>query len=374
MRVHPDGEAMTNTFSTKRLTRRDLLRFVGASAGASMLLGTRAVDALAQQSSSAARAPAFPAGSVVRTVLTDIPPATITGPTLFHEHMSLSTAYWDQMLASFPSGVRDRLAVPKGETYFLENLDLIVQELRAARQDGISCIVDGGHADMGRSVRFLREASTRSGMPIVVSGGYYTQPFHPADLATMSDDQLAERLVREAAAERWGAYGEIASSTEMTDGERKVLRAVGKAHLKNGLPIFTHNTGLKHAVEQLDILAGLGVKPDRIVIGHLGDVFDAKAELHQSICRRGASVGFDRGIGEPQAKMIKLLVDAGFADRVLMSSDFAIVGETKAKGGPGYAKTVTLGRPALRAAGVDARVMEAMLVDNPRRFLAFVPR
>jgi phosphotriesterase-related protein len=190
----------------------------------------------------------------------------------------------------------------------------------------------------------------------------------------MTDDQLAERLVREAVAERWGAYGEIASSTEMTEGERKVLRAVGKAHLKNNLPIFTHNTGLKHAVEQLDILTGLGVKPDRIVIGHLGDVFDAQASLHQTICKRGGSVGFDRGIGEPQAKMIKVLVDAGFADKVMMASDFAIVADTKAKGGPGYAKTVTLGRPELRKAGVPDDAIQSMFVDNPRRFLAFAPR
>ena len=357
----------------RRLSRRHLLRLLGLTAGAGLTSGPRALEALALQQG-AGRNAAFPAGAVIRTILSDLSPSAITGPTLFHEHMSLSTAYWDQMLATFPAQVKERLAVPKGETYFLENLNLITEEMRLARQDGIGCIVDGGHADMGRSVKFLREASTKSDMPIVASGGYYTQPFHPADIAKMTDDQLAERLAREAAAERWGAYGEIASSTEMTEGERKVLRAVGKAHLKNNLPIFTHNTGLKHAVEQLDILTGLGVKPDRIVIGHLGDVFDPKAALHLSLCKRGASVGFDRGIGETQSKMIKVLVDAGFADKVMMASDFAIVADTKAKGGPGYAKTVTLGRPELRKAGIPDATIESMFVDNPRRFLAFVPR
>jgi predicted metal-dependent phosphotriesterase family hydrolase len=33
----------------------------------------------------------------------------------------------------------------------------------------------------------------------------------------------------------------------MTDGERKVLRTAGKAHLRTGLAIFTHNTGPQHA-------------------------------------------------------------------------------------------------------------------------------
>ena len=365
---------MTDDFLPRSLSRRDLIRLLGASAGAAVFARASGLSALSSQAAAPARKVAFPAGAIVRTVLSDMRPDAITGPTLFHEHMSLSTAYWDKMVASFPPNVRERLAVPKGETYFLENFDLIVQEMRAAKQDGIACIVDGGHADMGRRVPFLKDVSTRSGMPIVVSGGYYTQPFHPPDISGMTDDQLADRLVREAKAERWGAYGEIASSTDMTDGERKVFRAVGKAHLKNGLPIFTHNTGLKHAVEQLDILTGLGVKPDRIVIGHLGDTFDPKAELHLTICRRGASVGFDRGIGETQSKMVKVLVDAGFADRVMMSSDFAIGSDTKAKGGPGYGKTVTLGRPELKKAGLSDEVANAMFVDNPRRFLAFVPK
>ena len=363
---------MTENFTALPPSRRQLLHVLAGAAGVGTILGAKGFEALLAQG--AAPRISFPKGAVIRTILKDVTPETIGGPTLFHEHMSLSRAYWDQMVASFPPAVKERLAVPAGESYFLENLDLIVSEMRAAKQDGIACLVDGGHADMGRSVAFLKEVSSRSGLPIVVSGGYYTQPFHPADLARMSEDELTDRLVREAAAERWGAYGEIASSTEMTDGERKVLRAVGKAHLKNRLPIFTHNTGLIHAVEQLDILTGLGVKPDRIVIGHLGDRFDPKAELHQTICRRGASVGFDRGIGEPQAKMIKVLVDAGHADKVMMSSDFSIGAETKAKGGPGYAKTVTLGRPELKKVGVPDETVHAMLVDNSRRFLAFVPK
>src|SRR5439155_15942730 len=115
---------------------------------------------------------------------------------LFHEHMSLSKGYWDQMLAGMAPEVRQRLAVPPGETYFLEDLDLIVREMRAAKQDGVGCLVDGRHADMGRSVTFLKDVSTRSGMSIVVTGGYYTQPFHPAELGGLTEDELAGRLAR----------------------------------------------------------------------------------------------------------------------------------------------------------------------------------
>ena len=283
--------------------RREVLRWLTASTLGGLFVPTTTWAAPLLQSGG--RRATFPQGAMIRTILKDMTPEEIAGPTLFHEHMSLSKAYWDQMLAGMPPAARERLGVPPGETYFLEDAELIVREMRAAKQDGVACFVDGGHADMGRSIAFLKDVSTRSGMPIVASGGYYTQPFHPKDLAAMSDDDLAARLVREGAAERWGAYGEIASSTEMTDGERKVFRAVGKAQLQSGLAIFTHNTGPKHAVEQLDILTGAGVKPERIAIGHLGDINDPKAEVHQAICKRGAYVGFDRGIGERQARMIR---------------------------------------------------------------------
>ena len=57
-----------------------------------------------------------------------------------------------------------------------------------------------------------------------------------------------------------GAFGEIGSWDEITAVERKVFRAVGKAHVATNLPIFTH-TGIpgKSALEQLDILEDAGV-------------------------------------------------------------------------------------------------------------------
>ena len=136
---------MTDDRTAHHLTRRHLLRLVGMAAGAGLVSSTHTLDALALQSNASGKA-TFPAGSVIRTILSDLAPSSITGPTLFHEHMSLSTAYWDQMLAGFPANVKERLAVPKGETYFLENLNLITEEMRIAKQDGIGCIVDGGHA------------------------------------------------------------------------------------------------------------------------------------------------------------------------------------------------------------------------------------
>ena len=111
----------------------------------------------------------------------------------------------------------------------------------------------------------------------------------------------------------------------MTAVERKVFRAVGKAHVATNLPIFTH-TGIpgKAAIEQLDILEDAGVDPKRVCIGHLGNLNDPNVYVHKTICRRGGFVGFDRQGGNGDANVVPLviaLLDAGFADHVLISGD-----------------------------------------------------
>ena len=104
-----------------------------------------------------------------------------------------------------------------------------------------------------------------------------------------------------------------------------MFRAIGKAHVATNLPIFTH-TGIpgKSALEQLDILEDAGVKPDRVVIGHLGNLVDANVYVHKTICRRGAFVGFDRQGGNGDAQqvpMVMALIEAGFADHLMFSAD-----------------------------------------------------
>src|SRR6202051_3909720 len=68
---------------------------------------------------------------------------------------------------------------------FMQSIDLMVDELTAAKREGVGCIVDGGHPDMGRNVTFLRQLSMRSQMPIVVGGGLYNPPFYPHEISSM---------------------------------------------------------------------------------------------------------------------------------------------------------------------------------------------
>jgi phosphotriesterase-related protein len=260
----------------------------------------------------------------------------------------------------------------------MRDADLMTEELRIAKTEGIGCIVDGGHPDMGRDVNFLRQISTRSGMPIVASAGFYTQPFYPKEIATLSEEQIVQALLKQVDADPIGAFGEIGSWDDMTAEERKVFRAIGKAHVATNLPIFTH-TGIpgKAALEQLDILEDAGVKPNRVVIGHVGNLVDNNVQVQKALCRRGAFIGFDRqgGPGDAQqVPMVMALIEAGFADNLMFSADISSAAQMKKNGGQGYAKTLTVFVPKIKAAGASDEVLRQIMVDNPRRFLAFVPK
>jgi phosphotriesterase-related protein len=350
------------------LSRREALQMVGGAAAVAAL----GLDAAAQ-------APAFPKGAVIRTLFKDYAPEELAGgATLFHEHLSLGPDFGERFRAAgaavlaaqgAPPAVRPTgpPPAPPGPDP-MRDVDLMAEELRSAQRDGVACLVDAGLEGAGVDLEFIRAAAKKSGFPVVKGAGFYVEPFYPKEIATMSEEQLVRALIRQADTYPAGAFGEIGSWDEITAVERKVFRAIGKAHVATNLPIFTH-TGIpgKSALEQLDILEDAGVDPKRVAIGHLGNLNDPNVYVHKTICRRGGFVGFDRQGGGGDAQVVPLviaLLDAGFADHVLISGDAS----------RSYGRPLTAFLPKLKAAGADDATLRRITVDNSRRFLAFVPK
>ena len=350
-------------------TRRDLLGLAAGVAGGGFLArlsGVAPTFALGAGATQAVRPVTFPQGAVIRTLFEDLRPESLAGgATLMHEHLNLPSS-----------------APP----------DQVVEMVNAARQHGVRCIVDAGHTDMKRSLDALRDISRRTGMPVVGSAGYHAERMYPPEIAAQSEDQIADALVAEVRAHHLGAFGEMGESDNrpMTDLERKVFRAVGKAHVRTGLPIFTHtaagtgaNVPSDVGLRQLDLLESVGVDPRHVVIGHMCCHDDPAVGTIKAIAKRGAFVGFDRLTGgllrdEKKVRMVVAFLDAGYADHLVLSSDFT--GRKTPMGAAevppdrlDYGITLTVFLPKLRAAGVGDAVLRAITVDNPRRFLAFVP-
>src|ERR1700744_1149548 len=183
--------------------RPDALGLLGA--------GALAASTGAAPSASGAAKAEFPPGAVIRTLQKDYAPQELAGgATLFHEHMSLRDGFmvdWMRHAAETraapqapgtpprPAGQGGGGAAAAPAPNFLVDEDLMANELSIARREGIGCIVDAGHPDMGRDVGFLRRISQRSGLPVVASAGFYTQPFYPPDIAAWSEDKVVDAIM-----------------------------------------------------------------------------------------------------------------------------------------------------------------------------------
>ena len=335
------------------ITRRDAIRILGAGAGLA-IAGTTWRDAHATA----------PTGPIIRTILEDIPPSRLTGTTLIHEHLSMSST--------------------NGSPIFYDDVALISDEVKACARDGVSCIVDAGNADLGRKIDSLRTIAARSGVYIVASGGRYRKVRYPPDVFRKTADQIADDLAEQARAERWGALGEIGTGSDVpTDpDERKVLQAVARTQARTGLPIITHtNDGCAQcALDQVAIFEAAGADLHHVVIGHLNDIRDQPTAVPIAIAKRGAYLGFDHS-GRPDdprldeyVRTLRTIIDAGFADRICLSSDFANPKYLRKNGGPGIDMIMTTIVPKLRAAGVPEATLHMILVENPRRLLSFEPK
>ena len=62
----------------------------------------------------------------------------------------------------------------------------------------------------------------------------------------------------------------------------------------------------------------------------------------------------------------------GYTDNLLLSADYNFTARSAAR--PGYGSTLTVFVPKLREAGVKDETIRRITIDNPRRFLAFVPK
>ena len=375
----------------QRLSRRDLLALLGASAGTGLVTTLAARTGLAQSAGwrtvKSTATPAFPRGAIIRTVLKDVAPDAFgSGATMFHEHLiGVGNGYSSPP----PANACPMPCSPPVAGTPVTGVDLLVEELKASASDGVTGIVNSTIArPTEQQVRDLRDLATRSGVHVVAAGGYFRAAY-PKNFAEISEEEFAESLGRDAIEQRWGAFGEIGTSMQMEADERKFLLALAKAQIRTNLPIFTH---IPHqscpscAREQLEILTSRGVNPRSLCIGHMSTIKtedDPPADTLKAVAKAGAFIGFDTvghqmgqsHIPERQkvARVLQLL-EAGHADHILLSSDFAQAHNLKANWGSGYSSVVLQFVPKLRHAGVDDATLRKILVDNPRRFLAFTPK
>ncbi|WP_329455421.1 phosphotriesterase family protein [Streptomyces sp. NBC_01497] len=302
----------------------------------------------------------------LRTVTGPLSVSEVRGPVLAHEHLVLDL-----------DRAGDGAAVLDPEAH----APAVAGELSALRDEfGLSAVVELTCRGMGRDARALARLSAGTDVAVVAATGWYYEPFHPAEVGDSDTGRLTETLLEEIEAGigttgvRPGVIGEIGSHGDLpSPAETRVLIASARAACAGGLSLATHAQLGRGGLAQLDILTGAGLAPHRISVGHQ-DLLDDPA-VHRALAAEGAYVAFDTvGKASYQSDGTRLrllldLLDAGHADRALLSCDISRHGYLAAEGGQGYGHLFRSFLPKARAAGVDDDLVDLITRRNPLRFL-----
>ncbi|MDQ1129307.1 phosphotriesterase [Microbacterium sp. SORGH_AS_0888] len=235
------------------------------------------------------------------------------------------------------------------------------------------------------NVLATKEMAERSGVQIVLgTGHYYDHYLDKRWFDRTSTNAIADHLIADLLDEipgtgvRAGVIGEIASDlSHITAAEERSFRAAGRASRETGIMISTHAATFPTGLAQLEILEEEGVDPSRVVIGHADTVKSVDYSLE--LLQKGAFVEFDclmtcriggvliRPQIDRRVSFLRRIIDAGYADRVLLSQDVCQRSHLRALGGPGYTFLFEEFRAIAVESGIDAEILDAISRDNPRR-------
>ena len=339
--------------------------------------------------------------AAIRSVLGDVKPED-AGITLTHEHVR----YAYQGCEFDHNNVWD--------------FEAMATEIgRAVRQMagdyGIKTMVDLTPPDIGRHPELLAEVSRRSGANIIATTGFYAEGMgigfywrrKPIDyIAELMVRDLTEGMVYDNRITPYRAgvikvaSGGMGETPPQPDGRRigpveeRIMRAAARAQKKTGAPIGTHTQPADYRVtnpgiEMLDILEAEGADPGKVMMGH---VF-IKPRLGQldELCRRGTILQIDHigipwmhdsaeQLDEDLAVEICRLADRGYLGQLVFSYDrfFSHGRGPITEEEPDQDNTrVPVGylferfAPRLARKGFGKAELHKVLVENPRRILAF---
>lgn len=336
--------------------------------------------------------------SAVRTVTGDIP-ADSLGPTLMHEHVLCDVTPLPirhlpdrEIRMEDTDAIRRSWGVDHPGNHRLDDPDLAVAELSRLTAAGGGGLVELTCGGLRPDPEGLRTVAARTGLPIVMGCGYYTEAYAGEALTLKSVEALAAEMVgavRDGAwgtAVRAGIIGEVGVSDPCSRAERRALEAAALAAAETGAAINVHpGRDPRSSFEAVATLAGAGADPSRIVISHVDRTLFTRDDVLR-LADTGCVVSFDffgiesahypfaPGVDLPndgtRIAHVRALLDAGHAGRVALSHDICTRTRLCRWGGHGYAHLLVNVVPMMRARGFAEAEIDGLFVATPRRVLA----
>jgi phosphotriesterase-related protein len=268
----------------------------------------------------------------------------------------------------------------------LDDDELASVEAGRAAQCGQRALVDLTSWALGPQPHRLPAISRAAGLHVVAGVGVYLDRPHPAWVAEIGDDALADRFVEAIVDEldgsgfRAGIIGIIGTSEPITAGEERVVRASGAASAATGVPVTVRlDSTARRAADVLTWLSDAGCRTPKIIFGnvdeyaeadYLCDLADSGATLEWCF---GNEAYYRDGYKDPtDAERLGVLVEVlerGYSDRCVMGCSVWTKTQLRAYGGMGYDHLLRRIVPELRRRGIGEDIIDEMLVANPARLL-----
>jgi 5-phospho-D-xylono-1,4-lactonase len=312
----------------------------------------------------------------VRTVLADIEPGDL-GVTYSHEHLVIDGGRPVQMVPEFDLGDVPAMAAEVSEAVAL----------------GLRSVVDAMPCDAGRNVEKLAGIARRTGIHVIAPTGLhherYYGPTHWSVRITVAE--LAELFVLDVTdgIDAYDYVGPVVRRTSHRAGvlkvagseggpsarDRRIFEAAAEAHHRTGVPILTHCEGGRGALEQVHLLASLGVNLSHVALSHVDKVVDRG--YHRELLSSGAFAEYDQSFRWGEApngtiQLIDWMAQDGLADRIVLGMDAARRRYYRVHGGsPGLTWLLAGFTQVMAAAGIDTTIRDQLFVSNPARVFAF---
>jgi phosphotriesterase-related protein len=289
----------------------------------------------------------------IRTVLGDIDPASL-GITHLHEH-----------LLTHPPSIAGDL------DYTMPSEASAIAEVQTFQAQGGSALVEMTPRDYGRDPAGLQRVAHATGLHIIMVTGWLKEKFCAPHVQDLSVTQLADLLIHDIEEGIGGVKAGVikagSSLNKITANEQKCFQAAAIAQRQTRALISTHTEAGTMALEQVTLLTSLGVRPERILIGHTDRLLEW--ELHLALAQRGVTLGYDQISkvkyypDSERLAFILRLTAAGFGDQLALSSDLARQSNWLSYGGqPGLVYLLRDFRPHLPD-------WERYLIQTPQRLL-----
>ena len=343
----------------------------------------------------------------VQTVLGLIEPAQL-GVTLTHEHLlvdltvlreeaaeATAKAIFQKPVSQETLGYIRYYDAPSLDNAQLLDVDTAIEEAMLYKAHGGSSLVDATSIGIARDPLALARISRATGLNIVMGSSYYVFEAHPPDMDTRTEQEIVDEIVRDVTqgvgttGVRAGIIGEVGCSWPLTDNERKVVRASGRAQQITGAPVLIHPGRDDRAPHEIvEMLAEVGADLSRTIIGHLDRTVMHRDGLQQ-LAESGCYLEWDlfgreqsNYVARPDIDMpsdakriddIAWIGSQGYADKVVVAHDICSKDRLLRFGGHGYFYILANIVPRMRTRGLSDDAINKILVDNPAAVLAFAP-